>query len=198
MTPEENILKGCKEGDRQAQGELYKKYASSMFGVCLRYSHCREDAEDVLHEAFVKVFTNIGLYRGQGSFEGWMRRIMVNSAIDHYRVKVKHQFVNIDDIQVGNEAEGNELSEENIFHENDGKPGSKEIMNMMQQLPDGYRIVLNLFVIEKLNHKEISELLGISESGSKSQLFKARRFMRKLLDEKYSMKPKDLSIYELG
>ena len=69
---------------------------------------------------------------------------------------------------------------------------------MMQQLPDGYRIVLNLFVIEKLNHKEISELLGISESGSKSQLFKARRFMRKLLDEKYSMKPKDLSIYELG
>ena len=198
MAPEEKILKGCKEGDRQAQGELYKMYASSMFGVCLRYSHNREDAEDVLHEAFVKVFSNIGLYRGQGSFEGWIRRIMVNASIDHYRSRLKHQFVNIDDINIGNEDTGNEINEDNILGDNDGRPGPQDIMNLIQKLPDGYRMVLNLFVLEKHNHKEISEMLGISESGSKSQLFKARRYLRKLLDEKYSMKPKDLSIYELG
>lgn len=155
---------------------LYKKYAVLMLGVCLRYSKNKSEAEDVLQDGFIKVFSNIKKFRKEGSFEGWIKRIMINTALVNARNNIKHYYhTDIAEIEQQISAEDEEHIKEAI--------SSKDLMKFIQVLPDGYRIVFNLFVFEKFSHKEISELLNISESTSKSQLSRARSLLRKSVSE---------------
>jgi RNA polymerase sigma factor (sigma-70 family) len=169
---EEQIVRGCVAGKREFQKKLYEAYAGKMLYVCLRYTKNREEAEDVLQEGFIKVFKNIGGFKFLGSFEGWVRRIMVHASIEH--IRRKKQTSVFDDI-------------ENVVHhpesETDAtaKIGEKELLKMIHQLPDGYRTVFNMYAIEGYSHKEIATMLEITEGTSKSQLSKAKNHLKNLL-----------------
>lgn len=183
MANDEKIIKGCLEGKRQAQTQLYHRYAPAMLGVCMRYSRCREEAEDLLQEGFIKVFQHVENFKGSGSFEGWIRRIMVNTAINHYHASLKQQFVHVDNI----ENLGPYMEQENmeIF---DNKEDTIDIppetvMDLIQHMPDGYRMILNMYVFEGYQHKEIADMVGISENTSKSQLSKGRKYLKNRMIE---------------
>lgn len=153
------------------QRELYQRFAPKMYGVCLRYAANAEEAEDILQEGFIKVFKKIGSFRSEGSFEGWVRRIFVNTAIEHYRKKIYLQ--PITDLEE-NTLEGKYLSVLDSLAE-------KDIINLVQQLSPGYRTVFNMYVVEGYTHKQIAELLGISEGTSKSQLSRAKQILQQLV-----------------
>lgn len=138
-----------------------------MFGVCLRYAENKEDAQDILQEGFVKVFKKINTFQHKGSFEGWVRRIMVHTAIEHYRKRSKYFMVDIDQAY-DQSFEADALT----------RMSTKEIIELVQQLPTGYRTVFNLFVVEGYSHQEISDMLNISVGTSKSQLSRAKRMMQ--------------------
>ncbi len=176
--PDAQLIKGCLEGARDAQFSLYTRYAGRMFGVCLRYAPDRDTAEDILQEGFIKVFVNLGTYRGMGSFEGWIRRIMVNTALSHYQ-KQHRTVTDADKDLVAAWSLPDE--DEDIDPQEDISPD--QLLECIQRLPDGYRIVMNLFVMESYSHKDIAEALGISENTSKSQLHKARAALRRMLSE---------------
>ncbi len=175
MTVDEKIVEGCIAGKRRAQNQLYQKYAPGMFGVCLRYCKNTAEAEDILQEGFIKIFKNVKKYRKEGSFEGWIRRIMVNSAITHFnKNKIHFEDINEEKMEFPEETETNETF----------TPVDQEVLlNLIQNMPEGYRMVLNLYVFEGYNHKEISEILNISENTSKSQLSKARKYLKNKLEE---------------
>lgn len=148
--------------------EIYKTYARKMYGVCLRYARNPVEAEDILHDGFIKVFSSLNKYKGTGSFEGWIRQIMVHTAINAYR-RYSSRWFSIDDPEF--DLASNEVEiEEYIAHE--------ELIKHINSLPDGYRIIFNMYVIEGYKHKEIAEILGISESTSKTQLMKARNYLK--------------------
>lgn len=183
MVPDQEILEGCKSGERSAFGLLYEKYASTMLAICMRYCKRREEAEDVLHEGFIKVFSNVNKFRGEGSFEGWIKRIMINTSLSHYHAHLKHHF------KSGTEDMENmpaDYEEEGVYN---NAPSRSELLTLIQQLPDGYRFVFNMYVFEDFSHKEIAGQLGISVNTSKSQLAKARRQLQKKLQEKFNLKP---------
>ena len=137
----------------------------------MRYCKDKSEAEDIMQEGFIKVFSNLKKFRGEGSFEGWIKRIMVNTAINHYQRNLKHYFHNqLEDIQ---EAIG-EFNDED-FHPDDNI-SRKKLLSLIQELPEGYRFVFNLYVFEDYSHKEIAETLNISVNTSKTQLFKARKW----------------------
>jgi len=164
----DSLLEGCKRGDRKAQESLYKILASRMMGVCMRYAKDSYEAEDVLQMGFVKVFQKISEFRGEGSLEGWIRRIMVNTAIETYRKNLRNlNVVDIDEVydqpQSTFDMNGLEL---------------KDLLNLVQELSNGYRLVFNMYVIEGYSHKEIAESLGITEGASKSQLSRARSILK--------------------
>jgi RNA polymerase sigma-70 factor (ECF subfamily) len=179
-----------KSGDKSemtgisSPGVLYDRYAPVLLGLCKRYCGNIEDAEDVLHDGFIKVLQNLSKFtpRGNGSFEGWMKRIMVNTALNHLRNKSKEK--NLFSLV----APGNETLTENsgddhqFFTEISGKVSKEELMLMICSLPNGYRTVFNLYVFESYSHKEIAETLGCTENTSKSQLSKARAMLRKQLN----------------
>ena len=171
---EQELIKACKKGDRHAQELLYRRYSPRLFGVCLRYASSRQEAEDFLQEGFIKIYRNLYKYQPTGSFSAWLYRLMVNVALEKIRQnqKRKHQ-MSIDDMPVDPE-----VSEE-IF----SGFGARNIIKMVQQLPEGYRIVFNLYVVEGYSHKEIAEILDITESTSKSQLSRAKATLRKLLEK---------------
>ncbi len=160
---------------------LYRKYAAKMMAICLRYCKNRAEAEDVLQEGFIKIFQKIDQFRMQGSFEGWIRRIIVNTAINNYHSSSRyHNQQDIDDL-----IETSDLTE-SIPEENyrlNGSITKDKLMGMIQALPDGYRLVFNLFAIEGYTHKEIAEMLQISENTSKSQLSKARKTLKRKINE---------------
>jgi RNA polymerase sigma factor (sigma-70 family) len=164
------ILNGCLKGKREFQKILYERYSGKMLYVCLRYTKNRDEAEDVLQEAFIKVFNNLNKFKAEGSLEGWVRRICVNCSLEFLRSKKRTVF--FDDIE--NSHQISEDSNSII-----GTINTKDLHNLIMKLPDGYRLVFNLFVIEGYSHKEISALLGISEGTSKSQLSKARVHLQK-------------------
>ncbi len=175
MIGDDKIIEGCKKGKKSAQNRLYEKYSPVMLGVCLRYCSNMADAEDVLQEGFIKVFTYIKNFRGDGSFEGWVRRIMVNTAITHIKKNVKYSYEDIENIS------SDYQEDEEIAY----SPVNPEIMiKVLQSLPAGYRSVVNLYIFEGYSHKEIGGIMGISESTSKSQLSKAKKFIRRKLEEK--------------
>ena len=153
------------------QQELYNRFASKMYGVCLRYASNSEEAEDILQEGFIKIFNKINSYRGEGSFEGWIRRIFVNTAIEHFRKKTYLQPITETE---ENTVEGKYLSVLDNLAERD-------IVQLIQQLSPGYRTVFNMYVVEGYTHKQIAELLRISEGTSKSQLSRAKLILQDLV-----------------
>lgn len=169
------IIDGCLKGKRRDQNKLYAKYSPVLFGLCLRYSRNRDEAEDILQEGFIKIFLNIKAYRGEGSFEGWMKRIMVNTAITHNKQSLKHQFhTDIDEIE-----ETSVLAEDTTAESDGFKLPKQQLMGIIQGLPQGYRMVFNMYVFEQYTHKEIAQILNVSENTSKSQLSKARKMLSK-------------------
>lgn len=149
-----------------------------MLAVCMRYAHDREEAEDILQEAFLKIFQNIASFRNEGSFEGWMKRVMINHSLNYYRRKKKMPFLeDIDDI---NETD---ILDRDVPEALPAPVSAEKLTALIQKLPPGYRMVFNLYVFEEFSHKEISTELKISESTSKTQLLKARRMLRKKIDD---------------
>lgn len=170
QTAEEDILKGCRKGKAKAQKQLYDLYSAQMLGVCLRYIKNKSDTEDILQDGFVKVFKNIDNYDGSGSLAGWIYRIMINTALNYLREKNKMHLVEYED----NVAEEEDNYLEPLF-------SRQQLMKAMQKLPDGYRTVFNMYVIDGYKHREISRILNVSINTSKTQLVRARNMLRKEL-----------------
>lgn len=184
MTETNKLIHGCIKGDRYAQNQLYSLFASRMFVVCLRYSKNKDEAEDILQEGFMKVFTFLHQYNFEGSFEGWIRKIMVNCALQKYRSKTRlHAVVDIET------SEQEIATTENII----AQIGTKELLNMIQQLPPGYRLIFNLYVFEGMKHREIAEQLGISEGTSKSNLYDARAILQKAVTNSLQVAKKNIN-----
>ncbi len=174
---EKDIIKGCCEGNIIAQKILYKSLSSKMFGVCMRYTNDYHIAEDILQDGFIKVFKNISKYRGEGSFEGWIRRIFVNTAIEHYRKKVNMYPVT--------EIESDHIK----TYDGDivDQLQAEDLLRLIGELSPGYRTVFNRYVIEGYSHQEIGEMLGISEGTSKSQLSRARSLLQIKVNELHTI-----------
>lgn len=158
---------------------LYRQFSPKMYGVCLRYCENEDDANDVLQEGFIKVYRSLAKFRGEGSFEGWIRRIFINTAIEHYRKKVKTY--NVTEVQE-NTIEDTDL---NIF----SNLAVKDILGIIDKLSPGYKQVFNMHVIEGYSHKEIAEILGITEGTSKSQLARAKGVLKKIIETNSVAKP---------
>lgn len=170
---ESELIQRCLNNEVLAQNELYRRFAGKMMGVCLRYAKNRDDAKDILQDGFVRVYINLKSFKGDGSFEGWIKRIMINTAIKHYHKNLK--FSNNIDIEAAYDVG----FDNNVL----GKMAVSELMQLVQTLPDGYRTIFNLYIIEGYQHNEIAEMLGISEGTSKSQLARARNFLIKLIQQ---------------
>lgn len=165
----EDLIEKCKAGERKAQENLYKQLASKMLGVCTRYATDRMEAEDMLQNGFIRVFQKLADFRGDGSFEGWVRRIMVHGSIEYYRKH--HKMLQVVDV----ESEGIEQSVNPVAVAN---LDAKDLMVLIQRLSPGYRMVFNLYAIEGYSHREIGDIMGISEGASKSQLSRARTILK--------------------
>jgi RNA polymerase sigma factor (sigma-70 family) len=171
---EQDLVRGCIQGKRKFQEELFQRYAGKMLAVCMRYARHRMEAEDMLQDAFVKVFEHLGQFQFKGALEGWIRRIVVNTAIKAYdRKSFTHEQIGID--PTWDSASDLPLSDMQLQEE--------DLLNLINRLPDGYRIVFNLYAIEGYSHQEIGEMLGIQESTSRSQLVKARKQLQTQLFE---------------
>lgn len=172
---EAEIVYRCLQQDVLAQNELYRRYAGKMMAVCMRYARNRDAAADIMQDGFVKVFINLKSFKGEGSFEGWIKRIMINTALKQYRKDLK--FKNDVDID----------SAYGVTFESDivSRLSAKELMGHIQELPDGYRTIFNLYVVEGFQHNEIGDLLGISEGTSKSQLSRARNYLMQTIKKDY-------------
>ena len=189
MLPEDKLIEQCKKGKQQAQEELYDRFSAAMLATCMRYTGNRAEAEDLLQEGFIKVFKNIYEFkaRNEGSLATWIKRIMINTSINFLREKKRFSFIeNI-------ESYSNYDKTDSFFEEFEVvTPGSDELMKMIDELPDGYRIVFNLYVLENYGHKEIAQTIGITEGTSKSQLAKARVFLQKRIQMTCGLKKKQL------
>jgi RNA polymerase sigma-70 factor (ECF subfamily) len=178
---EEVILEGCLRNDSVAQRELYNTYSPKMLAVCFRYAHSREDAEDMLQEAFIKVFTQLRTFENRGSFEGWIRRIVVHTCINTLKKNKKFN-ESVDLIHAASIS----IREETV----PAVVQVKQIVDCIRSLPIGYRTVLNLFAIEGYSHREIAQLLDIEESTSRSQFTRAKGMLEELLIKKNILQPK--------
>lgn len=171
MTDSE-LAKGCLEGKREYQLALYKKFAPTMMSVCLRYTDSRNDAEDVMQEGFIKVFERIAQWQNTGALGGWIRTVMVNTALSHHRAHAKwNQTTDVDD---QHQLQAEEVSAL-------GQMQAEELMKLIASMPIGYRTVFNLFAVEGFGHKEIAEMLGVTENTSKTQYLKARAWLQKAI-----------------
>jgi RNA polymerase sigma-70 factor (ECF subfamily) len=177
---EEAILSGCLQNDAGAQRELYSRYSPKMLSVCYRFAHNREDAEDMLQEGFIKVFSQVHTFQNKGAFEGWIRRIMVHTCINH--LKKNKKFNESVDIIYANGVQIREESVPSIVQ-------AKQIVECIRLLPLGYRTVLNLYAIEGYTHKEISAMLDVEESTSRSQYTRAKQMLEDILIRKNIIQP---------
>jgi RNA polymerase sigma-70 factor (ECF subfamily) len=175
---EKQLIEGCKRGDRKAQKELYEMYSRKMMGVCLRYIGDRETARDLLQDGFIKVFTSIESYSGNGSFEGWIRKIFVNCALEYLRKS-----------DVLREAVGFDLSIDQIGFDDliISEISASELLKLVQDLPNSLRAVFNLFAIEGYSHKEVAKMMDISESTSRSQYVRAKQLLQSRINELYGL-----------
>lgn len=175
------IIKRCVEQDRSAQEQLFKKFYGKMMGVCMRYTKDQDQAQEVVQLGFIKIFDKLEEFDFRGSFEGWVRRIMVNASIDAIRRRNRQPFLPGEDFVFDEQYD----TQEHDFGENDiNSVKAKHAMEAIQQLSPAYQAVFNLYVIENYSHKEIAEILGISEGTSKSNLAKAKQNLRKILTKK--------------
>lgn len=172
-----DIIRGCLEGNSMAQEQLYQRFADKMFAVCLRYSGDFDEAKDILQEGFIRAYSNLHQFHKKGSFEGWIRRIMINTALEKYRDKY---YLN----RVDNQEERIEVRvEDGVFED----LLAQDLMRLIQELSPKYRMVFNLYAIEGYSHKEISALLKISEGTSKSNLSRARAILQEKLLNYYKI-----------
>jgi RNA polymerase sigma factor (sigma-70 family) len=170
---DEEILKACLQNNGKAQLDFYNHFSSAMYAVCLRYSNTAEDAKDILQDGFIKVFNKLNQYTGKGSLEGWLKRVFINTALEHYRVNKVYQEQT--DIEFAYYKPTNDFLLEQI--------SVKEILLVLNKMAPGYRTVINLYAIEGYSHAEIAEMLGIAEGTSKSQLARARQVLANELEK---------------
>ena len=178
MEDEKILIKQCIDGNSTSQELLYRRFASKMLGVCMRYSNSRMEAEDILQEGFIKIFNNLSKFQFSGSLEGWIRRIMVNTALSYYKANIKY----IQSIEYDS-ACCEEISKSDILD----SINTEELLKLIQTMPEGYKMVFNMFAIEGYSHKEISDLMGISENTSKSQLSRARVYLQERIKKLMSV-----------
>ncbi|MGC9331347.1 MAG: RNA polymerase sigma factor [Bacteroidales bacterium] len=163
------IIEGCKKMQRKPQKALYDMYSPILYGMAMRYASRSSEAEDMLQEAFINIFQNIRQYKGTGSFEGWMKRILINAAIGYIRKHKKQQFDNFDDVR--------EINMKN-FEFSDAEFTKEEMLAAINSLPKGFRLIFNLYAIEGYKHREIADMLGIHIGTSKSQYSRARNMLK--------------------
>lgn len=168
---EEQLIKACIKEDAACQKEVFNRFSSRMLGVCYRYARNAEDAEDILQDAFIKVFDKMHQFKFEGSFEGWIRRIVVNTALKKYTLTRYAKEISGYDVKDKDESALEPSAYSHLTQ--------KELMELVNNLPDGYRMVFNLYVIEGYQHDEIAEMLGIQPGTSRSQLVKARMMLQK-------------------
>jgi RNA polymerase sigma factor (sigma-70 family) len=180
MMSDQQIIEGCARHERKAQRMLYEKYSRLLLGVCMRYAVNKAEAEDILQDSFLKIFFRIKDYSGTGSFTGWLRKVVVNTAITHYHLNLKYRYyVEIDEyVSVESGVAG---FEEDFFT-------ADELIGVLSELPAGYRMIFNLYAIEGFKHKEIAEMMGIDTNTSKSQYSRARAVMRGKLERLRKLK----------
>lgn len=166
----EQLIEKCKKNDTKAQGEIYKLFSSKLFALCLKYSTNYAEAEDNLQDAFVTIFNKISQYKSKGSFEGWLKRIAINTALQRYRTKGVFSIINediVDDVEV--DVEDNNIPLDYL-------------LKIIQELPNRYRLVFNLYVLDDYSHKDIANMLEITEGTSKSNLARAREILKKKIE----------------
>ena len=168
---EDQLIKACIREDASSQKEVFTRYSGRMMGVCLRYARNAADAEDILQDAFIKVFSKLHQFKFEGSFEGWIRKIVVNTALKKYSVRRYEKEVSGYEITDRDEAGIEPPAYAHLTQ--------KELMELINNLPDGYRLIFNLYVVEGYQHDEIAEMLGIQPGTSRSQLVKARNMLQK-------------------
>ena len=171
MTDIKKIIKGCLAGNRRDQELLYRRHSSKLYAACLQYSGNDEEARDILQEGFIKIFENLHNYKNEGSFEGWIRRIVVNTALERFRNR--HNLYRVDDID--------SISEPEAEPDNEDYAGLEafDLLFIIRELPPKYRMVFNLYAIEGYSHKEIGNMLNITEGTSKSNLSRARSILQR-------------------
>jgi len=181
---DKELIEACLMENPIAQKQLYDIYASKLYGICLRYSKNEEEAQDILQDSFVKIFTKLYTYQFTGSFEGWLKRITTNTSIEYYRKKIDLE--KIEDISFS----------PYLSVEYDKGLEVEELLKMIQELPEGYRLVFNLYAIDGFTHSEIAKKLNVSEGTSKSQLSRARAHLQKRFKEKYELPRKSVQPLE--
>lgn len=180
MMSEQHIIEGCAKHSRKAQQQLWKNYSGFLLGVCMRYASDRMEAEDMLQEAFLKIYFNIGEYSGTGSFKGWLRKVTVNTAITYFHKHQRHKHhLDIDDYVTLETGTGG--FEEDFYT-------AEDLYRVLNELSPGYRMVFNLYSVEGYKHHEIAEMLGIDVNTSKSQYSRAKAVLRKKLEELAKLK----------
>jgi RNA polymerase sigma factor (sigma-70 family) len=168
MTGDTQLVKDCLKGKQAAQKQLYQEFAPAMLGVCYRYTKSLADAEDILQEGFVKVFKFLDQYKNEGELGGWIRRIMVNTALNYLKKSKRYQYDLLFD-----KMELHVVSNEHP----ENKINTKDLANLIRQLPTGYQTIFNLYAVEGFSHAEIGQMLGISENTSRSQYMRARQLL---------------------
>ncbi|AYN66136.1 sigma-70 family RNA polymerase sigma factor [Euzebyella marina] len=166
----EELIKNCKKGNRQAQEQLYKTYSKTLFGICLKYSRNKSEAEDNLHDSFMVIYDKIGQFKSKGSFEGWLKRVTINTVLQKYR---KEEYMTV----VSENTE-----EETEVDSGYADIGLSTLLSYIQDLPNKYRMTFNLYVLDGHTHKEIGELLGTSPGTSKSNLARARQILKERIE----------------
>jgi RNA polymerase sigma factor (sigma-70 family) len=179
---EDALIAGCLTGSNRHFDELYNKYASLLYAICLRYARDADEANDVLQEGFIKVFQQLKSFDPEkGSFEGWLKRVFINLSIDNYRRKQKMLHT------ISTDMLGDEMPDEDDDDLQGISISEGQILELIQELPPGFRTVFNLFAVEKMKHKEIADALGISESTSKTQYIRAKKIMQKKITQFYTI-----------
>lgn len=163
-----HLIEDCKLGKRNAQARLYQLYAPVLFGICIRYSRDQTEAEDTLHEGFITIFNKVGQYAYKGSFEGWMKRVVINTALEKFRNRYRIQ--SVEDVTVYD----SETTDNDVFN----NLNTEVLLKLISELPPRYRMVFNMYAIDGYSHNEISELLGIAQGTSKSNLARARKILQ--------------------
>jgi len=178
LISEKQLIKDCQNAKKSSQYELVKRYSKMLMVVCMRYVRDESNAKDVLQETLIRIFRSIGKYQATGSFEGWMRKIAVRCSLQWLEKNKSRKEVHIVDLNIEEPSTSEKLNELSL----------EEITKLIEELPEGYRMVFNLNIIEGYDHKEISELLNITESSSRSQLVRARRLLQKKINSFNSTK----------
>jgi len=196
MPVNKDIIRQCKKGDDKAQEFIFKKYSPVLLGICLRYMKNKVKAEDVMQDAFITIFTKIKQYNGKGSFEGWIKRITINTALMQLRQNKKEivsdLLENVKQVEISDEKNNSDLilTNRKSIIEN-AKFTQSEIFEAITELPEGFRTVFNMYVVDELKHKEIAKELSISVGTSKSQLLRGRKKLEEILYKKALIKLKN-------